>query len=370
MSTARELILHIGHYKTGTTALQVFLERNRALLAGQGLMYAQAPVKFSKHSALAFSLLRDAGVTALMHDFRNRHSAAELWQELFAATRALPEGTSMLVSSEEFIRLGAHPAAAALLRAQIDTARDLRFRVIAYLRPPQEHLRSWYNQLVKMGVPVGGFDAAVRAQMEAVHWDYALALKPWIALFGPEAIVLRSFEPDLRDGDALFEDFLAALGHGLPMAASTTPGDPNPRMDDRVLGIRRALTRAGLPKDLAGQVMARAKASFDAETAADALSDAPDFDTIRQRADAGIAALAALPGAGDLNAALLRAALPAPQDAGERQLEQAVVALSSELAQMRSAQLRQAARLNALEKRLDDADQAKTQTTGPSGGKP
>ena len=356
MTTTHELILHIGHYKTGTTALQVFLERNRSLLAEQGLVYADAPVKFSKHSALAFSLLRDAGVTHLMHDFRNKHSAQVLWQDLFTATRALPAGASMLVSSEEFIRLGAHPAAAALLRDQIETARDLRFRVIAYLRPPQDHLKSWYNQLVKMGVDVGSFDAAVRAQMEQIHWDYALAIKPWLEIFGPEAIVLRGFEPALREGDALFEDFLSGLGFGLPIAATTTEGDPNPRMDDRVLGIRRALNRAGLPAEMSKQVMNRAKASFDAETASSLLPGAPGFETIRQRADLGIQALAALPGAQELDTAALRAALPAPQEATERQLEQAVVALSFELAQMRNAQMRQAMRINALEKRLNSAD--------------
>lgn len=360
MSTARELILHIGHYKTGTTALQVFLESNRALLAQQGLNYADAPVKFSKHSALAFSLLRAAGVTELMHDFRNKHSAQELWQQLFTATRALPEGASMLVSSEEFIRLGAHPAAAALLRAQIDTARDLRFRVVVYLRPPQEHLKSWYNQLVKMGVDVGSFDAAVRAQMEPVHWDYALALKPWIEIFGPEAIVLRSFETSLRVGDGLFEDFLAGLGHGLPLAAVTGSRDPNPRMDDRLLGIRRALNRSGLSADMARQVMDRAQASLDTEAASDALTDAPGFDTIRQRAEDAIVALASLPGAEGLDATVMRAALPAPQDATERQLEQTVAVLSFELAQMRTIQLRQALRLNLLEKRLDKAEAAGT----------
>ena len=42
MTQTRDLILHIGHYKTGTTALQVFLHQNRALLALQGLHYASA----------------------------------------------------------------------------------------------------------------------------------------------------------------------------------------------------------------------------------------------------------------------------------------------------------------------------------------
>jgi len=238
---ARELILHIGHFKTGTTALQMYLDYNRDLLAEAGLHYAAETRKHAKHSALAFSLLRRAGVSELMHGYSSPRPPAKIWQALFDETRALPDGQSLLVSSEEFIRLGAHPEAAALLRKQINQASDLRFRVIAYLRPPQAHLQSWYNQLVKMGIPVGSFTTALCSQIEAVHWDYALALKPWVEIFGAEAVILRTYGPALREGDALYADFLGALGFPLPAEAEPMPGDPNRRIDPRRLAYHRGL---------------------------------------------------------------------------------------------------------------------------------
>lgn len=360
MTQAPELILHIGHYKTGTTALQVFCERNRALLAAQGLHYAAAPVKFAKHSALAFSLLREAGVEALMHDFANPDSAETLWQRLFDAVRALPAGQSMLVSSEEFIRFGAHPGAAAALAARVDTARELRFRVIAYLRAPQAHLESWYNQLVKMRVETGGFEAAVREQMEPVHWDYALALKPWIEIFGPEAIVLRPFDSRLREGDALYEDFLHALGFALPVLAEVPPGDPNPRLDPRLLALRRGYNRAPLPRGLAEQLLAGARAGLLAEDGHDA---GPDFETIRARALAGIEALARLPGAG-IDPARMAEDLPRRPAAPAPVGEEVVTLLAAEIARLRQQLARQAGRIAALEKASGGAQEE----TGDSGG--
>lgn len=340
------LILHIGHYKTGTTALQVFMSRNRDALARQGLVYADAPLHQGKHSALPFSLLREAGVTDLLHDFDHPDSAATLWQALFAATRALPDGQAMLVSSEEFIRLGAHPAAVDLLRAQIETARDLRVRVIAYLRPPQAHLASWYNQLVKMGIDVPGYDATILARTEAVHWDYGLALRPWIDLFGGGAITLRPFHSGLRQGDALIEDFLDALGQPVPVLAESVAGDPNPRLDDRVLALRRGAGRAGGQPAMARQMAEDAAAALAAEGGAEA--PRRDFAALRAEAEAGLDTLAALPGAGDL-AERLRADLPRPQDPAERRLDEVVAMLAAELARLRLRVARQASRIRALE---------------------
>lgn len=351
MSKAASLILHIGHYKTGTTALQVFCAANSALLAAQGLVYSPFPLKLGKHSPLAYSLLRDAGVTTLMHGFDMPETARALWAQLFDTARALDEGQSLLVSSEEFMRLGAHPDAAALLRDIVATAPDVRVRVIAYLRPPNSHLQSWYNQLVKMRVKVGNFDCAVRSQMEPIHWDYARALAPWIEIFGADRVILRQFGDALRDGDALYSDFLESLGYAVPITATVPPRDPNPRLDDRILDIQRAYLRAALPKWMVDHAATRLSANLAAEDGDEALRTAPDFDTIAKTARRGIAALAALPGAAlDLDA--MTADPPRGQPDESRALRDLVALLAGELAQLRTQQHQTNARLNVLEKRL------------------
>lgn len=342
---ARELILHIGHFKTGTTALQMYLDYNRDPLAEAGLHYATQTRKHAKHSALAFSLLRRAGVSELMHGYSSPHPPARIWQALFDEVRALPDGQSMLVSSEEFIRLGAHPDAAALLRKQINQASDLRFRVIAYLRPPQAHLQSWYNQLVKMGIPVGSFTTALCSQIEAVHWDYALALKPWVEIFGAEAVILRSYGPALREGDALYADFLGALGFPLPAEAEPMPGDPNRRIDPRRLAYHRGLNRVDLPRHVREHMNAHAQASLDSD---DGEGPRRALATIRDEARQGIEAVAALPGAAlDLEAML--AALPALPEGPAQDLDALIALMAGEIGRLRAHVVSLSGRIGVLE---------------------
>jgi len=352
MTQTRDLILHIGHYKTGTTALQVFLHQNRDVLAHQGLVYAAAPVKNAKQSALAYALLRDTGVNTLLHGFNNPATAAELWNDIIGAARDLPAGHALLISSEEFMRLGAHPAASALLSDILSKAPDLRLRIIAYLRPPQEHLQSWYNQLVKMGMQVGTFDTAVRGQMESIHTDYGAALAPWIELAGADNVILRGFHPALRHGDALYADFLDALGFRLPVTADSPLSDPNPRLDDRVLPLKRAYDQAGLPARLTAHLLLRAQALLAQDDNPATLDGAPDFDTLRNTARAGITALAALPHA-DLDIETLLDHLPHPTPPEARVLSDAVTMLAGELAQLRNAQRRILTRLDALEAKAE-----------------
>ena len=342
---ARELILHIGHFKTGTTALQSYLDYNRDLLAEAGLHYAAETRKHAKHSALAFSLLRRAGVSELMHGYASPRPPGRIWQALFHEARALPDGHSLLVSSEEFIRLGAHPAAATLLRQQINQAPDLRFRVIAYLRPPQAHLQSWYNQLVKMGIPVGSFATALSTQMEPIHWDYALALKPWLEIFGAEAVILRPYDPSLREGDALYADFLGALGFPVPPLAEPMPGDPNRRIDPRRLAYHRGLNRVDLPRHVRELMNAHAQASLDSDD-----GDGPGraLARIRDEARRGIEAVAALPGAA-LDAETMLAALPDLPEDPAQDLDALIALMAGEIGRLRAHVVSLSGRIGVLE---------------------
>jgi hypothetical protein len=354
MQKPHELILHIGHYKTGTTALQVFMEQNRTVLARAGLTYATSASRNSKHSPLAFALLREAGVTSLMYGFNYPQTAAELWHTLFDEVRALPKRQALLVSSEEFMRLGAHPAAATILRDILAEAPDVRVRVIAYLRPPQAHLRSWYNQMVKLRHPVAGFDAALRSQFEPIHWDYAQALSPWIEMLGTEAVILRGFDDTLRDGDALYRDFLEALGYALPGNCAMPIKDPNPRLDDRLLPLRRALNHTRLPRKATEQIM---RVAEEALATFDGPGDGTEMAQIREAAQSGIERLSHLPHAG-FDVQRILADLPRASDPQDQTVEALVAILSHEITQVQTAQRKMMARLAKLEASLgpDGAD--------------
>lgn len=307
----KTLYIHIGHFKTGTTALQVFLKRNAGLFAREGLLYPDILELNAKHSALAYSLYHAAGVETLLHGYDLPTPPAEMWEGLFDHVRRAPQPAT-LISSEEFMRLGAHPEAEALLRQIIGAAKGIEFKIIAYLRAPRGHTRSWYNQLVKMRLPVGDFNTTLRSGMENVHLDYSAAIRPWVDIFGADRVILRPFEERLRNGTALYDDFLATIGHPMPQGAEIPQSDPNPRINDQVLEIVRLYRNAGFSRPQTRQSIERALEYFASEEAR-LPEDSPDFDSLLATARAGLEGLRDLPGnAVDIERFLQD--LPEPED--------------------------------------------------------
>lgn len=348
MQSPPKLILHIGHFKTGTTALQEFLMDNSSKLESQGVLYSPFPQHLNKHSMLAFALMVDSGVKEAKQRFNSDFTAEEVWQQVFDVVRSLEKGQSLLVSTEEFMRIGEHPAAAEKLREIFATAPDIPVKIVAYLRSPNSHLHAWYNQLVKLGANFGNFDTSVQSRMERIHWDYAQALRPWIETFGAEQVILRQFHDGLRKDNALFADFLSAIDCEFQPSMTLPPRDPNPRLDDRILDLKRAYLHANLPRPVIDRVITRAAQNLEAETAVDPLRHSLDFETIRDASEAAITALAALPQA-TLDVAQLTSDLPRPLSSDARMMGDLVALLGGEMASLRSSLREVNQRLTKLE---------------------
>lgn len=287
------IYLHIGHYKTGTTALQAAMVSNAKALSGKNVHYLDVFRHQSKHSKLAFSILRAAGVTELMHGYADKQTPQAVWDQLFKEARQSGAG-AIVASTEEFMRIGAHPQAREILREVITSAqKEFDFRIVVYLRAPLSHLQSWYNQLVKMNKgPVPSFNAAVCDFMEPVHFDYGQALAPWIDIFGADALIVRPYTDDLRQKGALFADFLSIF--------QLTPGRwtvednrvQNPRMDDTLVEVTRVMQAAGA-SDVDTERVQNLVSRLRGATKRDSGVSMADVAT---RARAGLSSLPSLPG--------------------------------------------------------------------------
>jgi hypothetical protein len=351
----KTLVIHIGHYKTGTTALQVFCANNAAALARRGLAYPRTGLYHAKHSVFAFSLLKAAGAKTLLYGFANPRTPEDLWSDLLAEVRTSP-ASATLISSEEFMRLACFPAGIDRLRAILAGAPDITVKVIAYLRPMDSHLRSWHNQLIKLRVCTTGFDSAVRTTMESIHLDYALALRPWAELTDaaryPGRLIVRAYDDSLRIGDRMFDDFLSALGVRMPSCPRLHQGDPNPRLDGRVIDLIRMARAAGLDRPTANQFGEQALAYLDAASQRRA-AETPDFSQIRARAEAGLREVAALAGR-EFPLHKFLTSLPRPSEPHEAEREMLVEFLMQD----RAALL---ARIAALEAQLAVSETATQQ---------
>ncbi|MDO6732734.1 sulfotransferase domain-containing protein [Marinovum sp. 2_MG-2023] len=284
----KKLIIHIGHYKTGTTALQVFLSQHLRFLANRGISYPDLMMHNAKHSAFAFSILAAAGVTGrLMHDYPAESPPHEMWGELM---RVIDAGTSptTLISSEEFMRIGQFPAAVDILREVLSNRPEgLDIQIIAYLRDPQAHVQSWYNQLIKMNLPVSDLEHATCGTIEDIHYDYRRALEPWINIVGKENVILRPYVNNRKDPAALHRDFFDVLGIPLPDKLVRAGADPNPRLDDRVSELLRLMQNMGFPRASINAVRSQAMSYLETQDAKRSIEE-KSIEDIREQSLEGL----------------------------------------------------------------------------------
>ncbi len=256
------IILHIGNYKTGSTALQNYLYLNRALLAEQGICYEGADEPpLCCHASFTYSLLR-AALQQL--DLFGPYAAHPLWghiretpemlwaQICDAAERA--HCHTVLLSHEsifcETMRTfaGLHGTLDRETELQIlhtlhsllhrlVTPKSNRVDIYLYLRRQDDYLESQYNQYIKAPwyeeplPPLPDFESFVRLQ--PVTLDYQKPLELLAGLYGREHLHVRAYTP----GDDIYRSFCStALGNG-GGECSTKWRKPDTSMENRSLSL-------------------------------------------------------------------------------------------------------------------------------------
>jgi hypothetical protein len=215
-------IFHVGHAKTGTTALQATLEHSREALLRSGVLYPSNPHgQYRNHRLFFADLYKPEQVPR--HILKN-YAVEELpaaRDELVASIRreiALHRPDCVVMSSESRFGVWSDEQRAGFL-ATLAEAGCLETEIVAYLRRPS----SWYL-------------SAVQQHLRASHevkppkmLRMADSVDQFVEDFGRERVHLRAFDRSvLVDGDVA-ADFVAAqlARHGVEPGALTRPSHDN-----------------------------------------------------------------------------------------------------------------------------------------------
>ena len=193
----KRLYLHIGSHKTATSFLQSSLAASPEALSGLDLLYPVAGRVYGGHFKLVWAL-KDP-------DFKDKAlEDLPVWAEVMEEIDASPHPAA-LISAETF-GWGLGPSRLAPLQKRYDV------QVIFYLRSPDSHLESFYNQIVK--------DFVTKEDRTLEHYateeplgilDTTKVLAPWAEMFGRNAIKLRLFGKEYLP-DGILSDFLRTMG--------------------------------------------------------------------------------------------------------------------------------------------------------------
>ena len=185
------LILHIGSPKTGSTAIQWFLHKNRKVLAGSGVNFIRAGRRANAHN--------------LVLQARRNGTLPQVMDEITAEIHSQPQMTHIL-SAEMYFAARIAPAIADHLPGDIRT----NTTVVAYIRRQDKFIEALYKQRVKTNRYHG--DATSFLDVKAKTARYSGILGAYAAAFDPVRMVVRPFErPHFPEGDVI-RDFCRILG--------------------------------------------------------------------------------------------------------------------------------------------------------------
>jgi len=196
----KELVLHIGTHKTGSTSIQKNLHQNAKKLESQGVFYPTEKTVWGGHHQLPWALgikhpNRDINVTV--------DDCLDAWLN--------KKFEKIIISSEDFDFLPRD-----MILELKKKLRGLNVRIVIYLRDQVSYLISDYKQHVQMeSVKFGGHldDFYFKYKFER-RFNYHALLMPWARIFGMTSIDVRSFSKDnLVLGDVV-SDFFSKEGLG------------------------------------------------------------------------------------------------------------------------------------------------------------
>ena len=237
----KELIFHIGSPKTGSSALQVFLAKNRPNLLKQRVDYlpigeiglgAAGKVSSGNGAFLARSIL-PTGASAKIEDGKN------YIDEFFEAVNASKADVG-IVSSE--LLVGADVQAMtdiiARLRGMAITAKCFYF-----VRRQVQILASGYIQLVKRHgcteLPAEFVTREYKRRKSLKHYSYYVTR---CELFGQANVICRTYESAMERKDGLFHAALEAFSIS-PEGLDFETGDVNTSISTRDVCIMLLLNR-------------------------------------------------------------------------------------------------------------------------------
>ncbi|MBM9606271.1 hypothetical protein [Desulfopila inferna] len=196
----KTIYLHIGYFKTGSTSIQFLLSQNYKRLLKKGVLYPKTGrrgYKGQHHSAIPLLMCVKAGLHCppwFKNSFSLKADPEVLIKKLVSEIDSFA-GDTVVLSSEEFVRLGVAEGQAHLsrLRKYLD---KYEIKIVCYIRRQDDYIESMYNEIVKCGgVPVNISENGGKPFLGGFH-DYHKCLSIWSEIFGKNNIIMRIFDKE------------------------------------------------------------------------------------------------------------------------------------------------------------------------------
>ncbi len=191
----KQLIIHIGSPKTGSTSIQGFLKTNPDTLKSLGINYVKAGRTNIAHNSMRSSFRRGKGPKV----------CAQIKQEIESSDKPV-----QILSSELFFT----PVMAEPLANGLPEHMRKSVKILCYIRRQDKYLEALYKQFVKNGRIAPDPLEFYENRLESLA--YSQTLDAFADQFGTENIIVRPYERHHFTNGDVVEDFMGHTGAPLP----------------------------------------------------------------------------------------------------------------------------------------------------------
>jgi hypothetical protein len=212
----KQIFLHIGSYKTGSTSIQRFLLDHAELLRQKGIAFYHGQFSKENHLELYVAALRYerdsfAKLGACKHITFDANFTHEIGAKVQRFLCRCHEPAVVLTS--EGLSLLRYPDEIDRLRVMLDAA-NAEVKVILYLRNKKDFLRSYTNQLLKVKgrTPSKDFNSALYVEPDTWLTDYDALIATYERGFGARNVIVIDYDEQMKGEGNVIPSFLRVLG--------------------------------------------------------------------------------------------------------------------------------------------------------------
>lgn len=215
----KNVLLHIGRHKSGTTSLQEFLSRNEKWLEENGYEYLKIYRSIYAHHPLA-ELLAKKNIKNKTEDEIEK-IVKKVRLEILDTSR---RGSTLLISSEGFQNCDPE------IVRKVFPEDIFNIEIVCYFRDQVSYLISSYMQAIHANFRVDVFDKYIR-YFDADYWAF---LEKWSKNF--ENINIRKFSKNSLINSNIIDDFVINFLELKPL--ETEKYNSNPSLSRRYLSFK------------------------------------------------------------------------------------------------------------------------------------
>lgn len=229
----KTLYLHIGTPKTGTSAIQHFLLKNRTVLEDHGFCFPELPCRYTyaRNNRNGYFLTAHSGYEK---GFQQLENYFEIYDNIILTEETL------------WRHLYVHPQIAADLSAHA-RQHGYRIQIIVYLRRQDDFIISLWKENVKHRKHALTLTFQERLpqvlENEAFILQYASRLEDLAAVFGKEHLTVRRYEKSQWKNGLIIDDFLDCVGLEHTPDFQELETFKNPSLSENTVEIKRIINK-------------------------------------------------------------------------------------------------------------------------------